>query len=115
MRTARDVIKRIQWDPELELDAFVIGYLDRFRGIIEADIGTFLSSDVPEHRIAFVRFHDEVVWCKADRLDNVFGSTEGGCKIQEVVSAWQEAQAAEGADGGAVAAAEAGALQVGAA
>ena len=34
MRTALDVIKRIQWDDALPQELFTIGYLDRFAGIV---------------------------------------------------------------------------------
>ena len=35
MKTAFDVIKRIQWDEMLPAEFFTIGYLDRFTGIVE--------------------------------------------------------------------------------
>ena len=34
MRTALDVIKRIQWDDALPPELFTIGYLDRFLGVV---------------------------------------------------------------------------------
>ena len=42
MRTALDVIKRIQWDDGLPQELFTIGYLDRFAGIV-VSISNFLS------------------------------------------------------------------------
>ena len=45
MKTALDVIKRIQWDENLPAEYFTIGYLDRFEGIhvahIRSKIGLF--------------------------------------------------------------------------
>jgi len=35
MRTSLDVIKRLQWDENLPQDFFTIGYVDRFKGIVE--------------------------------------------------------------------------------
>jgi hypothetical protein len=35
MKTAYDVIKRIQWDEMIPAEFFTIGYLDRFTGIVE--------------------------------------------------------------------------------
>ena len=35
MKTAFDVIKRIQWDEMLPAEFFTIGYIDRFTGIVE--------------------------------------------------------------------------------
>lgn len=41
MKTAEDVIKRIQWDEMLPPEAFTIGYLDRFVGIVEDEFTKF--------------------------------------------------------------------------
>ena len=35
MRTSLDVIKRLQWDVNLPQEFFTIGYVDRFKGIVE--------------------------------------------------------------------------------
>ena len=41
MKTALDVIKRIQWDEMMPPESFTIGYLDRFTGLIEDDFTKF--------------------------------------------------------------------------
>ena len=41
MKTASDVIRRIQWDEMMPPEFFVIGYLDRFEGIVEDDFTKF--------------------------------------------------------------------------
>lgn len=41
MKTALDVIKRIQWDENLPPEYFTIGYVDRFEGIIEDQFTKF--------------------------------------------------------------------------
>ena len=43
MKTAFDVIKRIQWDEMLPAECFTIGYLDRFTGIVEDPFTKFSS------------------------------------------------------------------------
>ena len=43
MKTALDVIKRIQWDEMLPCEFFSIGYLDRFTGIQEDQFTKFSS------------------------------------------------------------------------
>ena len=87
MRTAADVIKRLQWDSSLNAENFVIGYVDRFVGILERPFLDFswgieaLTGDdpsvftVPQHRISFFKYNDEIVWDKEKRLDKIFGST----------------------------------------
>ena len=97
MRTAADVISRVRWDPALPTEKFTIGYLDRFVGIIEKPFNVFswenlatVAPDVlavPEHRIQYFKYLDEVVWDKMKQLDNVFGS-RGGKLIQDVILAY---------------------------
>ena len=41
MKTAEDVIKRIQWDEMLPAECFTIGYVDRFVGIVEDEFTKF--------------------------------------------------------------------------
>lgn len=98
MRTASDVISRIMWDPDIETEAFTIGYLDRFVGIIEKPFSAFSWEDissvdinvlaVPKHRIQYFKYKEEIVWDKRVQLDNVYGS-RGGKIIQEVVEAYE--------------------------
>ena len=41
MKTAFDVIKRIQWDEMMPPESFTIGYLDRFTGLVEDEFSKF--------------------------------------------------------------------------
>ena len=89
MKTAADVIKRLQWDEQLPQEIFTIGYLDRFLGIVEEKFSNFSWEDlasadydtlaIPQHRIQYFKYKTEKVWEKTTRLDIVFGST--GSKI----------------------------------
>ena len=89
MKTADDVIKRLQWDPMLPQEYFVIGYIDRFLGVVEENFTTFswenlASVDydvlvIPQHRIQYFKYKTEKVWDKTQRLDIVFSST--GSKV----------------------------------
>merc|ERR1711915_92325 len=93
MKTAEDVIKRLQWDPMLPKEYFIIGYLDRFLGVIEENFTTFCWEDlasvdndvlaIPQHRIQYFKYKTEKVWDKMDRLDIVFGSTGSTVGIVE--------------------------------
>ncbi|XP_067929766.1 leukocyte receptor cluster member 9-like isoform X3 [Watersipora subatra] len=95
MRTAADVIKRIQWDSSLKSEAFVVGYVDRFLGIQEQPFNAFnwvnpaeadwMDLNIPEHRIEYFKYNDVIVWEKKSRCDNVFGST-GGKTIDQMLS-----------------------------
>jgi len=96
MRTASDVIQRIQWQKELKSEDFSVGYLDRFLGVQEKEFGAFSWDDIsavddhvvlaiPKHRIQYFKYRGTVVWDKASRLDNVFGSTGSGITLLSFV------------------------------
>lgn len=102
MKTATDVINRIQWDEKLNPEHFTVGYLDRFLGIVENSFNYFDWEDVtsvdptilaiPKHRIQYFKFRDEIVWDKNKRLDRVFGSTGSGMTIVDVIENSQQKQ-----------------------
>merc|ERR1712038_1051811 len=95
MKTAEDVIKRLQWDPMLPKEHFVIGYIDRFLGVIEESFTTFSWEDlasvdydvlaIPQHRIQYFKYKSEKVWDKTNRMDLVFGSTGSHVTILEAM------------------------------
>ena len=95
MKTASDVISRIQWDEELSPKDFVVGYLDRFIGIVEkcftdlswedlASVDYFVDLAIPRHRIQYFKYLEEIVWDKRERIDKVFGSTGSNETILDV-------------------------------
>ncbi|KAK6326790.1 hypothetical protein J4Q44_G00024350 [Coregonus suidteri] len=87
MRTADDVISRILWDPSVEAADFVVGYVDRFLGVLERPFSEFnwdadpcdcdYSSELalPRHRIQYFTHRGRRVWDRNNRTDRVFGST----------------------------------------
>ena len=92
MRTASDVIHRIQWDPALNVSDFRVIYLDRFTGLGCTTLTEFVTQNsedpsIPQHRIEQICYcpftsRDSrcgwVVWEKQSRTDYVFGSGGGG-------------------------------------
>lgn len=112
MKTAGDVISRILWDRQLPPGDFTVGHLDRFSGVREDAFTAFCWEDlasvgpevlaIPQHRIQYFKYRGRVVWDKASRLDDVFGSTGGGRTILEVMEEEARRQQAVGrGDGGA--------------
>ncbi|KAM4652445.1 leukocyte receptor cluster member 9 isoform 1-T3 [Discoglossus pictus] len=99
MKTAVDVISRIQWDTHLPTEMFSIGYLDRFVGIIEKPFSAFCWEDlasvsldvlaIPKHRIQYFKYRDLIVWDKNTRTDNVFGSTGSGMTILDIIDNYE--------------------------
>lgn len=87
MRTADDVISRILWDSSVDASEFVVGYVDRFLGVVERPFCDFnwdtnpcdcdYSSELalPRHRIQYFSYRGHRVWDRHSRTDRVFGST----------------------------------------
>ena len=95
MKTAIDVVKRIQWDNRLPQDQFLVGYIDRMEGLKEKYFNAFSWEDIasvdytvlaiPKHRIQYFKYKTEIVWDKRIRLDNVFGSTGSKITIYDII------------------------------
>ena len=95
MRTATDVISRIQWDPELLEEDFFVGYSDRFLGIIEKNFAEFCWEDlstvgmemlaIPKHRIQYFKYKMDIVWDRRVQLDKFFGSRGEGVTIHQLI------------------------------
>ncbi|XP_076594328.1 leukocyte receptor cluster member 9 [Chaetodon auriga] len=87
MRTADDVISRILWDSSVDASEFVVGYVDRFLGVLERPFNDFnwdtnpcdcdYSAELalPRHRIQYFIYRGHRVWDRHSRTDRVFGST----------------------------------------
>ncbi|KAG8197628.1 hypothetical protein JTE90_001558 [Oedothorax gibbosus] len=96
MKTASDVISRLLWDESLPHEKFVVGYLDRFDGIVEKSFDSLDWRDpaivdnhtlaLPKHRIQYFKYITRKVWDKRTRLDIVFGSTGYPLSIHDFIS-----------------------------
>ncbi|XP_077431398.1 leukocyte receptor cluster member 9 [Vanacampus margaritifer] len=87
MRTADDVISRVLWDSSVDASQFVVGYVDRFLGVLERPFCDFnwdtnpcdcdYTTDLalPRHRIQYFTYRGHRVWDRHSRTDRVFGST----------------------------------------
>lgn len=80
-RTSSDVINRLRWDPNLDSNDYLIGYEDRFLGVMERSLDLWKGDQtddefIPQHRIIyFKRKSDgEIVWDRRVRKDVIFGS-----------------------------------------
>ncbi|KAF3921802.1 hypothetical protein AA313_de0203920 [Arthrobotrys entomopaga] len=81
LRPSHEVFNRIKWDGKYDASSYVIGYEDRFRGILEigADKWKTEMTDeefVPMHRVAYFKERKTglVVWDREKRVDLIFGS-----------------------------------------
>lgn len=87
MRTADDVISRILWDSSVDASEFVVGYVDRFLGVLERPFVDFnwdtdpcdcdysVELALPKHRIQYFTYRGHRIWDRHSRTDRVFGST----------------------------------------
>ena len=72
--TSREVYNRILWDPRIEQSHISVGYMDRFRGVVELPfLDQKLTRDVPWHRVVHFRYQEKVIWNRdgVDHLDSL--------------------------------------------
>ena len=101
MKSANEVINHILWDEDLNKEHFSVGYLDRFRGIVEREFSAFSWEDtssvgmdvlvIPRHRIVYFKYKTLTVWHKTEQLDLIFGSM-GSTRnsIHEIIAEYEE-------------------------
>lgn len=66
------IFNRILWDKSLNRDEFVVGYEDRFLGILEIPFNDFsLKTDIPLHRVKFFKRNGEMVWDRVSKVNNL--------------------------------------------
>ncbi|KAI1881385.1 hypothetical protein JX265_000211 [Neoarthrinium moseri] len=80
-RSSADVINRIRWDPNMDSSDYIVGYEDRFLGIMERELDQWKAEQtdeefIPQHRIMFFKRKSDavVVWDRQSRRDHIFGS-----------------------------------------
>ena len=90
LRTVMDVVHRIQWDERYNAEEFIVGYLDRFDGMVEERFSYFDWSDVttvddwetfciPKHRVYYFKRGDEILWDRRNRVDLIFEKNQPKC------------------------------------
>lgn len=80
LRQASDVLNRLRYDREYNIDDCIVGYKDRHTSKIKEKPAADWSSEttdeefIPEHRIEYFKRSGEVIWDKSSRVDKVFNS-----------------------------------------
>ena len=81
LRPAADVLNRLRWDGGMDSSDYLVGYEDRFVGMMEKGLAEWKSEQtddefIPQHRIAYFKRRSDgvIVWDRAARVDLVFGS-----------------------------------------
>ncbi|KAF8417589.1 hypothetical protein EV426DRAFT_721146 [Tirmania nivea] len=88
LRPAHDIINRIKWDSDMDTHDYIIGYEDRFLGILQMNLEKWVGHRrdetdeewMPMHRVVWItRASDsKVVWHREKRIDIIFGSGDRG-------------------------------------
>jgi uncharacterized protein (UPF0248 family) len=81
LRPASDVLSRLRWDTNIDIDDYIVGYDDRFLGEREMPVAQWKAeltdeAFIPGHRILYFRRKSDgvKVWDRERRVDLVFGS-----------------------------------------
>lgn len=69
LRTAKNIIDKITWDPNMKAEDFRVGFLDKFEGILEMPFSELEGSEIKDYRIEYFKRGKEVVWDKKKRID----------------------------------------------
>jgi uncharacterized protein (UPF0248 family) len=85
LRPVQDVISRLRWDASYDVESYLIGYEDRFAGVMEMPLASWKSEAtdeefIPLHRIVWIRKRGEdgeKIWDRRMRFDGLFGSGSG--------------------------------------
>lgn len=99
MKTAEDVIARLEQDTHLDKRQFRVGYIDPLLGLQEKPYNDFdfkqdastitdrqtNTLNVPKHRIQYFKYVNEIIWDKASRTDLIFGSTGNQQTIADII------------------------------
>lgn len=74
LRPGKEVLNRMKFDEKYDIGEFVVGYIDRKEGILEASVGEWEGFG-REEVMAYVKNTQsgEIVWDKARRVDLVCG------------------------------------------
>ncbi len=67
LRTSEDVYGHLKWDTSFTQDDVIIGYKDRFRGMMEINYSDFTpGGDIPYHRIFYFRNAEGYMWDRGE-------------------------------------------------
>jgi len=82
------VFSRIKWDQQYDKNQCVVGYEDRFVGIMEGPFELWANRDlteetfIPWHRVQYFKIGDKILWDKKKKIDLIF-HTFGNPKEEE--------------------------------
>jgi uncharacterized protein (UPF0248 family) len=88
LRPASDVLNRLRYDRNYDIDGCVVGYKDRHTSrIMEKPVSEWSSETtdeefIPEHRIEYFKLNQGLIWKKTTKLDKMFNSGNGSSELK---------------------------------
>ena len=74
MTPAKDIFNRIAHDPRFDPTDFFVGYDSRFDGLRESSFEGFSHSEIPWHRVQYLRNSSGIQWDRRTKLDLIDAS-----------------------------------------
>jgi len=73
LKPVDQILARFKYDEKLQTlqDEIIIGYKDRFVGIMETTIREYEMSDIVQHRIYYLQIRGVKVWDRDSRFDAI--------------------------------------------
>jgi uncharacterized protein (UPF0248 family) len=68
---SNEIINRIKWDKRFDIASLTIGYIDRFLGVQEANFETYEETEIPSHRIVYLKMNKIIVWDREKRINTI--------------------------------------------
>jgi len=63
MKPFHEIVSKIKWDKKEKINEYAVGYHDRIENkILEMPLSDFLDSEIPEHRVRFLKKNNKIVW-----------------------------------------------------
>ncbi len=76
MTPAKEIYNQIRHDPRFEPSDFFVGYDSRFDGLRESTLEGFGQSEIPWHRVQYIRDSSGIRWDRRTKLDSINHSGE---------------------------------------
>jgi len=69
--SSEEVYNRIKWEAPaygIDVDTFIIGYVDRFVDLMKVPFSSFEIGVIPLHRVMKIYYQDKIIWDRKERL-----------------------------------------------
>jgi uncharacterized protein (UPF0248 family) len=71
LRMSKEIIDRIRWDKNFDTEQLIIGYVDRFVGTLECNLEVYDEGEIPQHRIIYLKYSNEIIWDRKNKIDKI--------------------------------------------